>query len=191
MRITSYVLKNYERPFRGEGGFEGKEWDVLSDWTRNQSLINAGVGGLQYPEITQGSGVRDPEGVIALHKWGKAATNGKLYQNVKLPVGEYKVTIAEVTSGGNNGQRRDAVFVAFEGTTDADIADYAGNAYPDAAEGCLGHIVLTPPDITNVTKEFEFEVKDKAKDVVLGFVSCTGANVWITCSSVKIELLNN
>ena len=36
--ITSYVLKNYERPFRGEGGFTGGEWDVLSDWTRNQSL---------------------------------------------------------------------------------------------------------------------------------------------------------
>lgn len=186
--ITSYVLKNYERPFRGEGGFTGGEWDVLSDWTRNQSLINAGVGGLQYPAITGG---RDPEGVIALHKWGKAATNGKLYQNVKLPVGEYKVTIAEVTSGGNNGQRRDAVFAAFEGTTDVDIADYAGNSYPDAAKGCLGYIVLTPPDVTNVTKEFKFEVKDKAKDVVLGFVSCTGANVWITCSSVKIELLND
>lgn len=96
-----------------------------------------------------------------------------------------------MTSGGNNGQRRDAVFAAFEGTTDVDIADYAGNSYPDAAKGCLGYIVLTPPDVTNVTKEFKFEVKDKAKDVVLGFVSCTGANVWITCSSVKIELLND
>ena len=27
--------------------------------------------------------------------------------------------------------------------------------------GCLGYIVLTPPDVTNVTKEFQFEVKDK------------------------------
>ena len=186
--VTSYVLKNYERPFRGEGGFTGSEWDVLSDWTRNQSLINSGVGGLQYPAITGG---RDPEGVIALHKWGKAATNGKMYQNVKLPVGKYKVTIADVTSGGNNGQRRDAVFVAFEGIDDKDIADYEGNAYPDAAEDCLGKVVLTPPDVTNVTKDFTFEVQNEAKDVVLGFVSCTGANVWITCSSVKVELQNN
>lgn len=186
--VTSYVLKNYERPFRGEDGFTGSEWDVLSDWTRNQSLIDSGVGGLQYPEITEG---RDPEGVIALHKWGKAATNGKMYQNVKLPVGKYKVTIADVTSGGNNGQRRDAVFVAFEGIDDKDIADYEGNAYPDAAEDCLGKVVLTPPDVTNVTKDFTFEVQNEAKDVVLGFVSCTGANVWITCSSVKVELQNN
>lgn len=189
--ITSYVLKNYERPFRGEGGFTGGEWDVLSDWTRNQSLINAGVGGLQYPKITEETEDRDPEGVIALHKWSKAATNGKMYQNVKLPVGKYKVTIADVTSGGNNGQRRDAVFVAFEGIDDKDIADYEGNAYPDAAEDCLGKVVLTPPDVTNVTKDFTFEVQNEAKDVVLGFVSCTGANVWITCSSVKVELQNN
>lgn len=186
--VTSYVLKNYERPFRGEDGFTGSEWDVLSDWTRNQSLIDSGVGGLQYPKITE---ERDPEGVIALHKWGKAATNGKMYQNVKLPVGKYKVTIADVTSGGNNGQRRDAVFVAFEGIDDKDIADYEGNAYPDAAEDCLGKVVLTPPDVTNVTKDFTFEVQNEAKDVVLGFVSCTGANVWITCSSVKVELQNN
>lgn len=189
--VTSYVLKNYERPFRGEDGFTGSEWDVLSDWTRNQSLIDSGVGGLQYPEITEETEERDPEGVIALHKWGKAATNGKMYQNVKLPVGKYKVTIADVTSGGNNGQRRDAVFVAFEGIDDKDIADYEGNAYPDAAEDCLGKVVLTPPDVTNVTKDFTFEVQNEAKDVVLGFVSCTGANVWITCSSVKVELQNN
>ena len=189
--VTSYVLKNYERPFRGEDGFTGSEWDVLSDWTRNQSLIDSGVGGLQYPKITEETEERDPEGVIALHKWSKAATNGKMYQNVKLPVGKYKVTIADVTSGGNNGQRRDAVFVAFEGIDDKDIADYEGNAYPDAAEDCLGKVVLTPPDVTNVTKDFTFEVQNEAKDVVLGFVSCTGANVWITCSSVKVELQNN
>lgn len=119
--ISSYVLKNYKAPFARNEFKDGQEsdantWAEPADWIVNeaaQNLLNryknnvwctVPVGGLNLN--TQGEGVA----LVMQAGWNNDAVagttsinNGKMYQNVILPKGSYKleVTYGEVVLKGN------------------------------------------------------------------------------------------
>lgn len=184
--ITEYILKNYKQPFLGEYKFTNQEWNTLKEWQRNSVLSDAGIGCLQYPAIEGG---RDQNGAIALHKWGyKNIKNGKLYQITKLPVGKFKVTISGVSSGISNGYVR-CVFAVFSGNTENQILEYGDSAdYPETSDNMLGKAQLAP-DVTGEVS-FDFTVSgEKMNDVIFSFISWCNNTVWVSCSSVKVEYI--
>lgn len=188
--ITEYVLKNYKQPFQGTDGFDNKrEWDTLLDWQRNDVLVNAGIGCLQYPKIDTG---RDANGTIALQRWGyKNIKNGKLYQMTKLPAGNYKVWLSGISSGVSSGYVR-CVFAVFSGNAESQIVEYGDSAdYPENASNMLGKVKLAPDVLeTEVCVDFTL-TEEKMNDVIFSFISWCHNTVWVNCNSIKVEFVGN
>ena len=107
--ISNYVLKNYKEPFTpdefkaGQGGNENS-WAVPASWTVNgaaQNMFNKQNG--QYCSVPVGGLNTDAQVLTMQAGWNndaveaaKTIKNGKMYQNIVLPRGSYRL---EVTYG--------------------------------------------------------------------------------------------
>ncbi len=97
--VTSTYLKNYASPIQ-YATYDGKRWGTLADWKFTND-IKTTTDGL-YGGFEMRSGV----GCISLEAgWGlKACPNGKIYQTMTLPAGDYRFQI-NVSANGSAGTK--------------------------------------------------------------------------------------
>lgn len=85
-------LKNKGNPFE-RSSWDGSRWGILAEWITNDDVKNA--GGYGGYELRGGTGVLSLEG-----GWGlPAVPNGKIYQVVTLPPGDYTFSATGVQTG--------------------------------------------------------------------------------------------
>jgi len=99
--VTRTYLKN-TGPDVQYSSWDGKRWGNLSDWIVNDAIKNAsGYGGYE---------LRSGKGIISMEAgWGlPAVLNGKIYQSVELPAGNYRFEI-DLNSNGAAGVKYLAV----------------------------------------------------------------------------------
>lgn len=103
--ISSFVLKNYKQPFTAKAYSEGQAgdntgdvWAEPTDWIVNDAVKNMyNRDGSSWASVPTG-GLSTSKNLLTIQVgWNKDVTlvsNGKIYQNIKLPKGKYKVQIA-------------------------------------------------------------------------------------------------
>ncbi len=99
--VTQTYLKN-TGPDVLYSSWDGKRWGNLADWTVNEAIKNAsGYGGYE---------LRSGKGIISMEAgWGlPAVLNGKIYQTIELPAGNYRFEI-DLNSNGTTGVKYIAV----------------------------------------------------------------------------------
>ena len=187
--ITSSVLKNYKQPFSAKAYSEGQAgdntgdvWAEPTDWIVNDAVKN------MYNRL--GSGwASAPTGGLSTNKdlltiqvgWNKDVTfvsNGKIYQSIKLPKGQYKVQIAveEVT----NPTRGTRYFVICE-----------GEELPDKEALETNNISYLALD-TKQNYEHIFTLNQVYDNISLGFLAnITQSESNLKVSSVKLIYLGS
>ena len=169
--VTAQFIQNPGNPFqRGDAG-TGK-WGVPKNWLYNTNMLNQNsntAGGWSWDG--------NPSGVIHFESqdWsGPGLTNGKIYQTVTLPAGEYK---ASFYSDGGGGSINGNLVVA------------AGNTLPDINQltNVLG---LVHWDQNNIggTHELSFTLSN-ATTVTIGWVVSTGSTTWNHVNSITLKHL--
>lgn len=94
--ITDFYLKNYKRPFAGKDKNADDKWGLLVDWDYTPNILNQSNGK---------GGWSEDWGNYSIHleskDWGgDGITNGKLYQSLELPAGNYQLE-CELEGGSN------------------------------------------------------------------------------------------
>lgn len=140
-------LRNTGDPFE-RSDTDGGRWGILADWTTNNDVKNAnGQGGYDADRF---GGALSLEG-----GWGlPEVPNGKIYQTITLPEGDYKFE-ARGLDTGSAGTRYLAVAT---GTTLPDVTDIPGEALASAEIN----------DTTGDPVSIEFELTDNT-EVAIGF----------------------
>lgn len=109
--VTILYFKNYQQPFTSTAASGTGRWRIPTDWTVSASAKNhGGYGGWGSDNST----------CLAIEAgWGAGAvTNGKIYQTMTLPAGNYTYSITL----GPYGYSGPAYIVAAAGTTLPDAA---------------------------------------------------------------------
>jgi hypothetical protein len=141
--ITSQYLRNADAPIQ-YSSWDGNRWGIPADWTTNEAIRNAnGYGGF---ELRSGVGFLSMEA-----GWGlPAVPNGKIYQAIALPAGNYSF---EIDLGANGSAGTKYIVVA------------EGNELPDfdnVSEQSLAYANVT-------SKEISFSLSEPAT-IAIGFV---------------------
>jgi hypothetical protein len=148
--ITSLYLKNYKQPFTALASTN--RFRTPTDWTVTAPVFNhSGIGGWGSDDGT----------VLCIESgWGAPSVlNGKMYQTVTLPAGNYAFTITL----GNNGNYGTVYLVAALGNTLPDVGNVPTQAL---AYTTLGN------------KTFKFSLTQTTQ-ISLGFVvNMTGDGYW-------------
>lgn len=157
--ISSRYLKNFAAPFQSET-YDGARWGTLKDWVTNDVMRNQGPAG---NKVYGGYDNINNSGSFGLQKWGDgdpAIVNGKIYQTVTLPAGDYEVIwTTEGNSAAVNRGTAERYLVVAEGSTLPDVADL-GNA--------LGNVsFVTGVDRFNVKVNFSLE---ESSEVSIGIL---------------------
>lgn len=125
-----FELKNGTFPF-ARAAWDGSRWGNPADWTVNAATRNAGNNTYGGYELRSGNGALSLEG-----GWGlPAVVNGKIYQSIELPEGNYKITVEKYEKGAAGVVN----LVVSEGTEIPDEANLATQAiaYSSFAAGTL------------------------------------------------------
>lgn len=160
--VTSSYLKNHSSPIK-YATFDGSRWGTPADWVINDNIKTTTSG------LYGGYELRSGVGCISMEAgWGlKACTNGKIYQTVTLPAGEYRFQI-NLTSNGSAGTKYMVVA--------------AGNELPDFNDVASDAIVFA--DIT--TKIVSFRLNQET-EVSIGFVcNLPGAGEYAKINDVYL-----
>ncbi len=141
--ITGQYLKNADAPIQ-YSDWDGSRWGIPADWTTNDAVRNAsGYGGFE---------MRSGVGFLSMEAgWGlPAVENGKIYQTITLPAGNYSFEI----DLGANGSAGTKYMVAAVGDELPDFADVSSQslAYASVTSG-----------------EISFELPETAT-IAIGFV---------------------
>jgi hypothetical protein len=161
--VTAIYIKNAGNPFL-RSTWDGGRWGILADWITSNDVKNAnGYGGY---ELRSNVGVLSMEG-----GWGlPAVPNGKIYQVLDLPAGQYSFQ-AIISANGSTGTKYLAVAVGDEMPNYATITQDA-LAYTNLSNGTLN-----------------FELTEPTK-VCLGFVSnLDNSGQYYKVSAVKLKYL--
>ena len=166
--ITSLYLKNYQRPFEGRDKNGDNKWGILVDWQYTPNILNQSNGK---------GGWSDDWGTLSIHleskDWGgDGITNGKLYQSIDLPAGNYLLECD--LEGGSNGMN--GYMVAAKGTVLPDIDKLKDTS--------LGYSQYGDSNMGGIHK-FEFSLKEPAT-VSLGWVVTFGSSTWMKVKYVKL-----
>lgn len=147
--VTSTYLKNVGPDIKASSVNSANRWGILADWVSNAAIRNAsGFGGW---ERRTNSGVAS--GFISLEAgWGLPnVTNGKIYQTINLPAGNYRFEI---------------VMTAFD-TGDARYLTVAqGSTIPDVTSITSGSIAFSSLE----SKMLNFTLEE-AQQVSIGFAA--------------------
>lgn len=147
--LSTRYLKNFKAPFE-RATYDGARWGTLKDWTINAAVRNQGPAG---NKVYGGYDNINNSGAFGLQKWGDgdpAIVNGKIYQTVTLPAGNYEVIWT--TDGNSSAVNR--------GTAERYLVAATGSSLPDIADlgDALEHIsFVTGVDRFNVKIEFSLE----------------------------------
>jgi len=166
--ITVFYLKNYQQPFTSIAASGTGRWRDPTDWIVTSPIKNHTYGGWDSDDGT----------VLAVESgWGAPAiVNGKMYQTVTLPAGNY--TFSAVM--GNNG---------FIGPVYIDAA--AGATLPDATlvtTNSLGYLQMVSTNTwqgQTSTSSFNFMLTQQSQ-VSIGFVVSMSGDEYMRVKSVKL-----
>ena len=196
--ISIIFLKNYMPPFTTNNmtsaqGFNGSNWGTPDYWTVNsaaQNQLNGGAtqrcGGLNF-----GKPNKKNIGELCLQAgWsdaiGNVLTNGKMYQTITLPAGDYRVDIEVVESGFQGYPNSSNMYlVVANGSTLPDLAS-PGTA-PAPALATLG-VQNGVSYGSNVDKSLTFTLTQNTQ-VSIGFVATMVANSYVRLNYLKLNLL--
>ena len=141
--LSSRYLQNYTVPFQ-RASYDGGRWGTLAGWTTNAAAMNQGPAGNKvyggYDNINNSAS-------LGTQKWGAgdpAIPNGKIYQTIELPAGDYEVIWS---TDGNSG-------AVNRGTDPRYLVIAAGNTLPD-----IGNLSTALASVSFVTSADRFSVK--------------------------------
>ena len=186
--VTSVYLKNYKQPFAkaNEESWENGEWWTPADWIQNAVSFNADssttVSGMQY---------KAAEGYTLAfqHGWNKNRyANGKMYQQVKLRPGTYRLEVTYAYTKVLDGNFVAAFIV--KGTEENDIPDTDQVTTLDGTKGVYAPYKTSIADGASgqlVTASFNLE---EETDVLIGFLTTmnSGDNSYFKITEVKLVL---
>jgi hypothetical protein len=170
--ISVFYLKNYKQTFISTTASGTGRWRIPTDWTITSPILNhGGYGGWGSDDGT----------VLAVESgWGApAVVNGKMYQTITLPAGNYTFTAVLYKNGFNN-----PVY----------IAAAAGNTLPDATAvptSSLGYFSMVSTHLdagaSDTFPSFSFTLTQTTQ-VSLGFVisNMTTTGEFWRVKSVKL-----
>ncbi|KRT14089.1 hypothetical protein ASU31_21120 [Pedobacter ginsenosidimutans] len=166
--VTSTYLKNVGPNVSFSSINSGNRWGILSDWITSASVKNAsGFGGYEK---------KSNVGYISLEAgWGLPnVTDGKIYQTVSLPAGNYRfeIVMTDFNAGGSR------YLTVAEGTTIPNVANITSSS-------------IAFSNLESKTLNFELL---QSKQVSLGFAaSLTGTGStgqYAKIASVKLYKIN-
>ena len=157
--LSSRYLKNFTVPFQ-RATYDGARWGTLTGWTTNAVIINQGPG---TTKIYGGYDNINSSASLGIQKWGTAdpaIPNGKIYQTILLPPGDYEV---RWSTDGNTG-------AVNRGTDPRYVVIATGNTLPD-----LPNLATAIASVSFVTSVDRFSVKttfslEKETTVSLGLL---------------------
>lgn len=174
--ISSFYLQNFKQPFLSTAESGTGRWRIPMNWTVTSNVLNhGGYGGWGSDDNT----------VLAVESgWGAAAiVNGKMYQTITLPAGNYAFTATLYKNKFSN-----PVY----------IAAAVGTTLPDAANvptASLGYFSMVATNLdagaVDTYQKFTFTVTQPTQ-VSIGFVIAnmtTGGEFW-RVKAVKLESTN-
>jgi len=156
--VTSQYLKNADAPIQ-YSEWDGSRWGIPADWTTNDAVRNAnGYGGF---EMKSGVGFFSMEA-----GWGlPAVENGKIYQTITLPAGNYSFEI----DLGENGSAGTKYIVAAEGDELPDF-EYVADQSLGYAGVTSGKISFELPEQTVVSLGFVCDLPGNGEYCKIGAV---------------------
>ena len=186
--VTVLYLQNYKQPFAkaNDENWKNGEWWTPADWIQNAVSFNADgsttVSGMQY---------KAAEGYTLAfqHGWNKKQyANGKMYQQVKLRPGTYRLEVTYAYTKVLDGNFVAAFIV--KGTEENDIPDTDQVATLDGTKGVYASYKTSTVDGASgqlVTASFNLEGET---DVLIGFLTTmnSGANSYFKITEVKLVL---
>lgn len=130
--VPDNYLANASYPF-SKGVWDGSRWGTAANWIANAAMLSRGNG--QWGGYDGGyNGAPDSNPSLGFERWGGGENqiiNGKLYQTIDLPAGQFEFILNLGKQGGpenpirdNNGGDPRYIAVA-AGTTLPDIANLA------------------------------------------------------------------
>jgi hypothetical protein len=175
------LMKNTTRPFQSTV-WDKRRWGNLDDWTTTSPVINQkqGPNTSGYVEGTFGGFDKNNNTNIAMQSGfttpaAPNITNGKIYQTVNLPAGQYRVTTTCVL--GSTTTASQAFYVAAaSGTTLPDIPNFTTAPNP-----VLGTTRIT----SNKAYEFSFTVATTSQ-VTIGFIGTISGSTAFNISDIKL-----
>lgn len=178
--VSAYALKNYKQPFVAADGAPTEDWTIPADWIVNEAAKNkqngeTKVGGLQNNTIV----------MQAANGWDNPfvpITNGKIYQTIALPAGNYQLTVTFKEYFVNGG---DLFLVVNKGT---DLPDIENGALVNSTDVCASENSAFDRDHGNGgTVKLTFSLSEQS-EVSIGFVATfSSANNNFRATEFKLE----
>jgi len=180
--IPDNYLKNADFPFV-MATWDGDRWGTLTEWLTNDAMRNRGDGKYGGYDGGYGEFQGGKNSSFGFERWGSGEntiTNGKIYQIMTLPVGDYEYTLS--FAGGNpqasnNGSDPRFIIVA-AGKTLPDVADLNTSL-------AQASFVGMDPNTGSVKVEFTLTQSTEVTVGVLANITNTEQNVRIHHLSLK------
>lgn len=125
--VTALYLKNYKMPFERLTDWDGSRWGIVADWIVNDGAkIHSCKDGKCYGSWDGHASFRQNSMSVQTSTREPQALNGKIYQTIYLPKGEYELTLAGVAAAGVGGN--DARYLVVTADTELPDIDQLDNA---------------------------------------------------------------
>lgn len=178
--ITQYVLKNYKAPYTPDGDDMVRSGEMMKplDWIVENIYVDGRLGFVL--QLSKRNDKSTGKALLLQTAWGYPNTmrNGKIYQNVYLVPGKYKLT-----SSVNNE-------FALSGNAYSAVCNTEGFslATENISINTLGNVGLTAG---NQDFSFEFNVTE-AKNYSIGLIATiTATEKYVKVTEFKLEYLGN
>lgn len=181
MDVSAYALKNYIQPFVAADGAPTEDWTIPAAWIVNEAAKNkqngeTKVGGLQKNTIV----------MQAANGWDNpfvSITNGKIYQTIALPAGNYKLTVTLSEYFVNGGS---LFFVVNKGD---DLPDINNGALADSDNVCASMNGFSGNHKGGGIFSLEFALSSQS-EVSIGFVATfSSGNNNFRATEFKLEYI--
>src|SRR5690606_35885846 len=121
--VTAIYLQNYRVPFVRLNDWDGSRWGIVADWNVSESAkIQSCKSGKCYGSWDGHKSARENTMSVQKSTSEPAAPNGKIFQTVTLPKGDYVFDLNHVQSLNNTGNNQ-RYLVANLGTDLPDISE--------------------------------------------------------------------
>lgn len=190
--ISEYVLKNYKQTFTyiplsaNQDAGESNSWAEPTGWTVNdavKNMYNKSSSGPYCTEPTGGLNITNDGNYLAMQAgWSntdipatKSVSNGKIFQMLKLPKGEYqlKVIFKEVTNGTK---------------CNMNLVVNGENSLPDVDDLSDGISYIRFTNSNDLSLDFSL---DNASQVSMGFVANLVDKSCFKVKEIKLIYLGN
>lgn len=166
----THFFKNPGNPFYRSDNGDGK-WGIVKDWQYTSNIINQNGS-------TAGGWSTDSGGVIHFESkdWGgDGVTNGKIFQTISLPAGNYTT---EFYSDGGGSSDFTGRFMVTEGTALPDV---------DRSDDAIA-VHTWDKDFMGGTHTLNFTLAED-KTITVGWAVSFGSSTWMHVNYIKLKRL--